>query len=221
MTKINSRPKTIGLSNQSLVFEIFDDHEKLTITEITSRVNLNRDLPLSEQSIRRAIDQLHKSGFIKQHGKQNNAVLYGKLSAGFTDSDEGEKLINVGGNLVTVGDFLELIADEENSPHPFIVKVQPQNWAISPDFERKLRKRLTAIVMSASDPGYNDRIKQQAAFLQNHINELEYLIGIMKGFIDSPIWFAHYRDKVALDLRRLQEKQPELWKLANDYIKDK
>ena len=83
-------PSQIALSNQSLTFEVFGDGEKLTIVEATERVNeklkAKGSLILSEQTVRRAVKSLVQTGFIKEHGRQNNAILYGKLDASWTSS---------------------------------------------------------------------------------------------------------------------------------------
>lgn len=216
--------QNLARSNQSVVFESFADHEKLTITEVTNRVNeklRNEEaLPISEQTVRRAIKALMTSGFLKEFGRQNNATLYGKISASWADSDGNEKLISLAGNLVTVEDFLRLIADESETPYPFVLKVQPQNWAISDEFQRKLRKRLIRVILTSIDPGYNNSLQNQVAFLNNHIEELEYLVTIMKNFLDSPVWYAQYRDRISYELRKVQEKNPDLFKLAVDYMKE-
>lgn len=218
-------PSQISISNQSLVFESFAEDEKLTVVEVADRVNerlkSEEKLPVSEQTVRRAITGLQKNGFLREYGKRENAVLYGKLSASWVDSKGDEKLINLAGISVSVGEFLELVVDEEANPYPFVVKVKPENWAISNVFHRKLRKRLAWVVMSASDAGYSEHLKTQLSFLRNHITELQHVVQVMESFTNSLVWHAQYRDRIAGELRKLQEKRPELLKLANDYIKDK
>ncbi|GHF92421.1 hypothetical protein [Streptomyces griseosporeus] len=214
-------PSQIALSNQSLVFEMFDESEKLTIREATDRVNVKlRELQqptLSEQTVRRAITGLVKSGFLREYGKQHNAMLYGRLSASWAASEEGQPLVPLAGNLVSVPDFLRLMVDEEAEPYPFIVKVKPENWAITDEFQRKLRKRMAHVILNTS-PGYSDALETQRNFLNNHITELRHMIQVMESFLDSPIWYAQYRDRMAYEVRRTQEKNPELFKLAVEYV---
>jgi hypothetical protein len=47
------------------------------------------------------------------------------------------------------------------------------------------------------------------------------MIKVMRSFLDSPVWFAQYRDKIAAQIRQLQKDDIELFKLGVDYIKDK
>src|SRR5947207_350882 len=116
-------PAQTALSNQSLTFEVFDDGEKLTIAEVAERVNLklkaSNQTSLSDRTIRRAMQSLIRSGFIKEFGRQNNAMLYGKVSTSWADSSDdpnANKLIPLAGKLVSVTEFLELVADEQANP---------------------------------------------------------------------------------------------------------
>lgn len=207
------------VSNQGRVYAAFSDHEKLTIPEVAQRVNAVTDSkPLSEQTVRRSIQSLIRIGSLEKYGTKENAVLYGKAGMVSSNTDE---IISLAGNLMTVESFLRVIVDEEGNPFPFLVKVQPENYPISPDFQRKLRKRLASVILTAIDPGYNSSLSGPAGFLQKHIEELEHMIKVMRSFLDSPVWFPQYRDKIAGQLRQLQKDDIELFKLGVDYIKDK
>jgi hypothetical protein len=214
--------KSVAMSNQSRVYAAFSDHEKLTIPEVAQRVNAIVDgqevKALSEQTVRRSIQSLVKIGSLQKYGTKENAVLYGKV--GMTSGSEDE-IISLAGNLLTVADFLRIIVDEEANPFPFVVKVQPENYPISQEFQRKLRKRMASVVLTAVSPGFNDSLGAPASFLHKHIEELEHMIKVMRSFLDSPVWFAQYRDKIAAQIRQLQKDDIELFKLGVDYIKDK
>lgn len=212
---LTSKERT-KLSNQSLVFEAFGEAEKLTIAELTSRVNerLPSHEKLSDQTIRRAVKDLTKSGHIKPYGRNNNAQTYGKLSAAMT-ADEGEKLIPFGGELVSVRDFVQMMADPEGQP--FTLKAPLLDHAITV----MLRKVLLHTVMTSDSPGFDDELKAHQRRLQKAIDGLEFAADALRGFLQSPVWYPQYRDRIAYALRRLQQEEPELFQLTKDYLADK
>lgn len=206
----------IKLTNQSLTFQVFGENEKLTISEITARVNerLEGHAKLSDQTIRRAITSLSKSGLIKPFGKTNNAQTYGRLSAAMT-VDEGERLIPFGGELLTVSDFVKLMADPEGEP--FTLKAP----LISDENQTKLRKLMLYTIITSSSPGYGEELKKAAKQIHNVIAGLEFAADALRAFVDSPVWYEQYRDRIAYALRRLQEEDPKLFELAKDYLSDR
>jgi hypothetical protein len=206
----------IKLGNQSRVFEAFGPEEKLTIAELTARVNerLEGHEKLSDQTIRRAVASLTRSGLIKPFGKNNNAQTYGKLSAAMT-ADEGEKLIPFGGELLNVGDFVKLMASPE--VQPFTLKLPLLDDTIA----TMLRKVMLHVVITAPSPGYNEELKKHAKRIHNVIAGLEFATQALRSFIDSPVWYEQYRDRIAYALRRLQQEDPELYQLAQDYLNTK
>lgn len=215
MTLLNEKKK-VKLSNQSLVFEIFGDDEKLTVVEISERVNekLKTEDPnerLSASTIRRAIDSLVQSNFLRTYGRQNNATLYGKLSAAFSEPDQ--KLINFGGELLSVEDFLRLTSDPSAKP------LQLKFPVVSEQREHDIRRRLAFVIMSAGNLGYNDRLKHVEKELSNLQREFEYIANLLQGFLDGPVWYQQYRDRIGQSVRKVQEKDPDLFQLATEYMK--
>lgn len=207
-------PIQISLSNQSRVYKVFGENEKLTIAEVVLRVNGEPEPSekLSERTIRRAIDGLVKSGFLKTYGKQNNATLYGLLSASYTDSQQ--RLINFNGELLGVGEFLKTITDPQGKPLQ-----KGKTAVIDKKADHVIRKLLTFAIMSAGEPGYNTQLKEVAIQLRNALAQLEFASGVLKNFLDSPVWYEQYRDQIGRSLREVQEKDPDLFQLANDFMK--
>lgn len=206
----------IKLTNQSLVFESLGDDEKLTIAEITERVNSKLDGPnkLSDQTVRRAVKDLCVSGLFKPFGKINNAQTFGKLSAAMTASEK-EKLIPFGGELIDVGDFIKLMADPEVKP------LTLKQALLSRNAQNALRKMMLWVVLTSSDAGFNEQLKSQAEILHEAIAGLEFAADALRGFVNSPVWYPQYRDRIAYALRRLQQEDPELYQLAEDFVKER
>jgi hypothetical protein len=214
MTQSLNRKEHIKLTNQSLVFEVFADDEKLTIREVTHRVNekLDRTEKLSEQTIRRAITNLCQLGQLKPFGKTQNAQTYGKLSASFTGSPKDE-LIPFGGNLVGVEEFLRLISDPNSRPLKRNVNLLAERS------QHGIRRMMLFAILSAGEPGNDETLKSANTHLNDAIDELEYALDFLRRFVHSPIWFQQYRDKIALAVRELTKNDPELYKLAVDYMR--
>jgi DNA-binding Lrp family transcriptional regulator len=214
---MKSPPKTpvqVGLSNQSVVYEAFGENEKLTITELSDRLNENStpETKVSDRTIRRSIDSLVKSGFLKPYGKQNNAMLYGKLSASFAETDE--KLINFGGQLLTVEEFLREIVEPSNSP---LQKTKLQ--IVSKEMEHEIRRRLAWAIATAGEPGMQEPLKKVSNELHKIMGEVAFVHDLLQSFLDSPVWYEQYRDKIAYGLRRLQENDPDLYQLTAEYVR--
>lgn len=207
-------PIVTGLANRSRVFEAFGEGEKLTINEVVERLNeeATPENKLSARTVRRSIENLVETGFLKLYGKQNNAMVYGKLSASFVDVDE--KIIPFGGQLVSIEDFLKMVVDPDSSP---LQKSKVR--VISNEVEHHIRRRLAFVIMSAGNPGMRDRLHKVQRELDNVLNELNYAAGILQGFINTPVWYEQYRDKIAPGLRKVQETDPDLFQLSAEYVK--
>jgi len=206
-------PTQISLSNQSVVYEKFEDHEKLTITEITQRVNKDAgpSEKLSDRTIRRAIDALAKNGHLKTYGKRHNAMLYGKISASYTEANQ--KLISFGGDLLSVGEFLHLIVDADEKP------LQTNKYTVTNrKAEHDIRRRLALVVFSAGNVGMNAQLQVTMRDLHHLLKEYEHVANLLKNFLDGPLWYEQYRDQIALALRQMQEEEPELYALTSQYI---
>lgn len=216
--KMNSPKLTISqiaLRNRSLVLGVFGEGEKLTIREASERVNesLPRDERLSGRTIRRCVDDLIKSAFLQQSGRENSAILYSRLSSIFTDSDE--KLVNFGGNLVTVKSFIQAMVGEDEAP----LQRSPERRVLSMDIEHQIRRRLAFVLLSAGEPGMNDQLEKTRRALYKFLDEIKFIAAILENFVDSPVWFEQYRDKIAAMMRELQKEDPELFQKTIEYVK--
>lgn len=204
--------KTVGIENQELVYKLLEGGEKLTVSEIYEAISKTQEI--NERTIRRAITALTKSGFVKEFGRRGNATLYGKVDSSFAGSQTGEELIPLAGNLVNVEDFLRLFADL--SVDPFRVK----HAVVSNKATQLMRKILLYVVMTSGETGHGDGLKTASKSLYEYAEELRYTLSLIEGFLNSPVWFQQYRDRVAYEVRRVQEKDPELFQLATDVVRN-
>ena len=206
-----------ALSNRSLVFEAFAENEKLTTPEVAQRVNemakARELLPLSERTVRRSIESLVELGSLKVHGRQNNAILYGKLSASF--ADEKERLVNFGGEFLSVEDFLKLVVAPDMHP----LQKSPKLAVTSTEIEHQIRRRLAFVIWSAGNPGLNGQLQNVMRELHNALAEYRHAANLLQAFLDSPVWYEQYRDKIGMAMRKVQEKNPELFDLTDAYVK--
>lgn len=213
--------KRVKLSNQSLVFEVFTDEDKLTVVEITERVNEklkqanqhddDEFTRLSESTVRRALDNLVKTNFLRTYGRLNNAMLYGKISAAYADPEQ--KLITFAGELITVEDFLTRVISPEEKP------LQLKSSVLSRGREHDIRRRLAFVIMSAGELGLNERLAEVEVELKDIQAEFEYVANLLRTFLDSPVWYQQHRDRIGNNVREVQKKNPELLQLAFEYIK--
>ena len=201
------------LSNQSLVYEAFDEGEKLTIAEATAKVNSQVDLArqMSEQTVRRAIHGLVGLGHLKPFGRAGLAMTYGKLSTEMTAGNGEQELIPFAGSMETVETFLQIMTDPNGQPFKLKVPI------MSEEISHAVRRTLVYVVLSSSEVGNTEALKVANRRLNNLVAELEYILGNLTAFVDSPVWYEQYRDQMGYALRRLQEKNPDLFKLAMDY----
>lgn len=213
--KLNGNEK-VKLSNQSLVFEVFGDDEKLTISEVMVRINSKAaedpTLRLSDQTVRKAIRSLMSSGLLRQYGKTHNAMTYGKLSANFADP-ESQRLVPFAGEMTNVEEFLRLMTDVETRP------LKLKTNLLAEKSQHNIRRLMVFAILSAGEPGNSDRLKQVNEQLHNAIGEFEWLANSLRSFVDSPVWYEQYRDRIALAVRETQKKDPELIQLAIDYMR--
>jgi hypothetical protein len=213
---VNSKlatPAQVSLSNQSSVFEAFGDDEKLTITEATNKVNTKLTTPLSEQTVRRAIKALIQSGFLIEQGRRENAMLYGKLSASFARTKQGEGLVPLAGTLMPVEDFVKLMVIPGQKP------LQLKKNILADPSQIAIRKMLTFVILNGPEPGMEGAVKTVSGNLYELLAEVEHLRSIVKGFIDSPVWFSQYQDRIGYEIRKMQENDPGLYQLAQDFIR--
>jgi hypothetical protein len=168
---------------------------------------------MSERTVRRSLNVLITRGLVKPYGQDGNARVFGKVSLNFNGNPSEAELLNVGGNLVTVETFLRMFADPESTP------LQKRVPTLSEDVEHKIRRIMLYVVLTSNDAGMGDSLKKQNTNLHRVIEELDYLRDLLVNFVNSPVWFEHYRDSVALALRKTRETNPELVQLAVEYAK--
>lgn len=210
MVTVNKKEHT-KLSNQSIVFEVFGDNEKLMVTEIQERVNgkLAPD-KLSGNTVRRAISELEDKGFIQSFGRHHNARLYGKPSAGI--GDVKQTLIPYSGELKTVVEFVHLMTDPNSRP------LTRKTAVIGEKMQHRIRRQLLFAIITAGNPGYTSKLMDVNADLHLLADDLRFALSVIQNFLDSPVWYEHYRDQIAQGVQELQKSNPELFELAINYI---
>ena len=219
MSTVNKKTR-LKLSNQSLVWEIFGDNEKLTIVEILDRVNDKlkaqtepdeKFVRMADSTLRRAIAELVDKGQLKPFGRQGNAALYGKPSAGIGDADQ--QLIPFAGELKSVQEFLQIMTDPEGRP------LTRKTSIIGEKTQQRIRRQLAFVVMSSGEPGHFQTVKELNVSLHDLSKDLAYIQNVIQSFLDSPVWYEQYRDQIAYALRKMQERDPEFYQLVIDYIR--
>lgn len=203
----------LGLENQDRVFKVFDDECKLTVRDVyeTLRTTSKEGRPLAERTVRRAIESLEGSGFLVQVGRTTaGANLYTKQSTAMVNPSNG--IIPLNGELVSVEKFLRFIAESEE---PFKLKHQ----TLSPKTTLGLRKALLFTIITAGEAGHDENLKTVHLTVQKYIDELTYVLNLLKGFADSPVWYSTYRDRIGLGVRDTQKNDAELLQLCIDIVK--
>lgn len=203
----------LGIENQSRVFAAFDDDTKMTVKDVRQKLNILPDetTKLNERTVRRAIDALVKNGFLIQVGKQDNAILYAKRSTNMTD--ESSALIPLGGDLVSLAHFVEVISNVESDP--FKVKLSTLNESTT----LALRRQMLFSVLSAGETGHNAQLAKVAKNLHLMASELKHALSMVESLLNSPIWYDQYRDPIGYQVRNLQKNNPDLFKLAVELMK--
>lgn len=201
-------PQATRMTNDSRVYEVINKARRpMTISEISAQ------LPdIVEKTVRRAIESLKRNGFVIEAGRDNNAKLY--AIAGAT-TNVGDRLVPFGNDVITVEAFVRLLASPDQNPFGSRLKTDP----LSEKLQQILRQRMLFAVMSAGEQGFNAQLLTVQEALFKVVDEMERLTGIVKVFTNSPVWYEHYRDPIALEVRELQKSDPELWKLAWDFVK--
>ena len=209
----------IGIENQSFVFSLFGDGQKLTVSDVYQMAHEAKmktgERPLNERTIRRALTGLEKAGFIITAGRQtgSSAILYAKQGTSAFEQAAGSNLIPFAGELVSVEKFLRSFADPEIKPFKLKKDV------LSTEIEHNFRQLLLFAIISSGESGLDEQLKQVSKTLHSRLAEIEHIQKVLKTFLDSPVWFEQYRDRIAYEVRRVQEKDPELYQLAIDAIK--
>lgn len=205
---------TKRLTNQGFVFDAFGEGDKLTISEIANRVNevLPDHEKIHERTIRRTVESMVKLGFMSKFTKSGNATVYGRISTALTANDLSDEVVPLGDNLVTVEKFLRAIADPNARP------LKRSQNILAEKSQHVIRRLMVFTILSAGESGHDPNLQQASNSLHAAIAELNYVQKMLKAFVDSPIWYPHYRDKLAAEVREVQRKDPELFQLAQDYM---
>jgi hypothetical protein len=206
----------IGLENQSFVFGLFEQGQKLTVRDVyelaREKKKQNDERPLNERTIRRAIESLEETGFLITVGRHGGAVLFAKQGTSAFDNPKNE-LIPLSGELVSVEKFLRTFAD------PSIDALKLKLDTLSVESDRNIRQMLLFAVISAGEVGLDRRLKSAAKGLYAYLDEINHIQKTLQTFIESHVWYEQYRDRIAYEVRRVQEKDPELYQLTLDAIK--
>jgi hypothetical protein len=217
----NATRDKVALSNQSFVYELFEEDSKLTIAQLHSlaseELKKKGQHPFNERTIRRCVEDLTRLGFLKTYGRSpTNAVLYGRTTIGLTaEKDDDRTLINWAGELISVEDFVRRVSDPEINPFRLKLKAN----VISDEMTQALRQRLLYVILSAGSTGQDEQIKKALEGLHGVLDEVNYLQSVLTNFVNSPVWYAQYRDPIGFEVREMQRRDPELFKLAIDCMK--
>lgn len=209
--------ENIALINRSNVFKAMQAlRMQCTISEITTQVARMEMPAMAERTVRRAIDALIKSGHVVEVSKRNGAATY-ILRDAVTTPDTNTKLVPIGTgsqDLLEVEDFIALMVNPERNP----LRKATRNELITQEMSDAIRMRLAFVVLCSGEPGFNEAISRYRGGLILIQQELEHVLNILSGFINSPVWYDHYRDTMALRVREMQQSNPQLYKLAKDYV---
>lgn len=203
----------VKTANKSRVYRTLSDAKKPMAID-----DLSRAIPeMNEQTVRRAVKELTRDAFIKPSGKRpGGAQLYTVIAQGAYADDASEKCITYANDLLPVGDFLAIMAAPLETNNPFAVDSPP--YAIRSTYIQRMRKLMAATVMTAGEAGMRTSIDEFEAELEKIHRELKWAASILEGFLTSPIWYDEFRDRVAYNLRRMQQENPELHQLTHDFI---
>lgn len=202
---------TVAMTNDSRVFQaIRGEGRPLTVSEIHAAVP-----NLSDKTIRRCVKSLVRNGLIQEAGKKDNSFLYATLNADPTAGNAG-RMIPIGKDtLLSVEDFVRLFASPEMNPLASDLKIP----ILTDEIQNFIRTRMLLPVVLSGMPGYEGQLKTTHANLLKIQGELQHVVAMLDSFNNSAVWYETYRDRIAFAMRRLQEKDPELFALTMDFIK--
>lgn len=197
------------MRNDAKVYAVLQGARRpMTIAEISQQIP-----DVVEKTIRRAVKSLLSTSHIVEAGRDNNAKLYALVGNAGTGNDD--KLIPLGNGMVTVEQFVRVMADPKGNPFGSRLKIDP----LSEEFENILRTRMLYAIVTSGDPGYRNQLDKVQEMLLRAAGEMERLTGIVRNFANSPVWYDQYRDAIALAMRELEKTDPELCALTRDFVK--
>lgn len=204
----------VKLENQSNVYNAMRTLGRpATIAEVSKHVG-----GIVERTVRRAILDLVNSGYVIEAGKAENSALYavrGQMPMGAA----AKAVVPFGsGKLMPVGDFIDVMASPDGNPMHKGGKDGTKKPVMSDAMASAIRQRMTFVILTSGEPGFANAVHTYHNGLIAIQQELEYLLGIVKAFNDSAVWYDHYRDQLAVGVREMQKNNPELFQLAMDYI---
>ena len=176
-----------------------------------------REMPdVAERTVRRSVQRLQRTGHVVPTGKDGATILYGVKDAQFANTTE-QRMIPFAGQQYSIEDFLALMVNP--SVDPFKPRIKLEMW--DADFIHWLRRRMAIPIITAGDNGFDQQLMQtQEGFIKVKA-EVERMLVILDGFINSPVWYEHFRDRLAFERREVEKENPELIKLTMDYIQNK
>jgi len=198
------------LDNDSRVYQVMRELGRTcTVTEI------HRRLPdIVERTVRRCLLSLKEGGFVIEAGRHNGSILY-QTTDTVLNSKPTDALIPLGSAFVSTESFLKVMASMETDPLETSLKTQ----IFTPEIRELIRRIELSTVVTAVDPGYQQMVEKNQANLIKISAEIQRILVHVQSFIDSAVWFQHYRDRIAEQLREVEKTNPELRKLAWDFVK--
>lgn len=165
---------------------------------------------LAERTIRRAVISLYDKGFLIESGKFGKAMTY--VARDISAASDDKPMLSFAGSLMDVETFVSLFVSENSEPFKRNMNIMSQKHS------HLLRRMVAFAVLSAGNSGAEEQLKNVNKTLRATLGELEHIKQIINGILDSPIWYEQYRDKIAYQLRRIEQKNPELIQLAQDFV---
>ncbi len=202
----------IRLRNEGQVYRVAKNlNSPATVAQISGAIP-----GITEKTVRRAIDKLCTNGYLVEAGRgEHGSTLYQTSNSVTSWDNEKSKRIRLGGNFVTVGNFLDVMTNQES--HPFTSRLKQD--LLTEGIMHWLRQRMLLVVMTAGEAGYSHQVESVRAGMVKVQAEMHRVVELVDNFIDSAVWYEHHRDGMAHDLRRAQEADSNLVQLAWDYIK--
>lgn len=209
--KVPLNRETVKLTNEGRVFKTMQALARpVTIAELSTHVP-----EVVEKTIRRCIASLVTKGFVVEAGRESGSTLFALIDNSYASGKSGERLIPQGDGLVNVETFLRSMSSTKTNPFGSSLKIE----TLSDEMAHFLRTRMLYAIVTATDPGFEAQLAKIHENLVKVEGEIEKILIFLKKFNNSPIWHPQYRDRFSFELRKVQEEDPELYKLVMDYVK--
>jgi ribosomal protein L20A (L18A) len=206
--------KVLAQSNEQLVYKVLKEiGSKHTIPEIASQIP-----SITERTVRRCVDDLVKQGYARKYGRRGNATLYGLADKSMYSEAEGFEEIEIipfGGELLTVQAFLEMMVSLEENPF----NDNPEINLLRSPVTNGIRRAMAGTILTTNSTGQEAYLQKAAGLLLSIEQELRYVLKLLDSFNASGVWFDQYRDRIAFQVRRAQQMNPDLIQLAIDFVR--